>query len=259
MKPGPRMTRLSLRRLTLAATVLLAASQCCADTDGLKGILGVGPVWLPRYASGQQQSTRLAPFYFLEWGEWLDVDSFNGATVWVAKAGSIKLGPNLTYTNGIDKAPGLERVSARPTLGARIEWDITPWFDAFAAGGTEVGVPQRGVSANAGAEAVYEYRSRWYGYSAARLNWGNATYQSNYFGVTPGEAAQSGYPTYAPSAGLTGLSVDQYVGFKLAEHWGIVAGVSYLRLLGPSAASPTITLGGRPNQWLYGVFFGYQF
>ena len=245
--------------MALAAALLLASAQCFADTDGPKGVLGVGPVWLPRYASGQQQSTRLAPFYFLEWGDWLDIDSFNGATIWVAHAGSIKIGPNLTYTNGIDKAPGLEHVSARPTLGVRVEWDITPWLDAFAAGGTEIGVPQRGLSANAGAEAVYEYGKRWYGYTGARLTWGDATYQTNYYGVPPGATAQSGYPAYSPGAGLTGFGVDQYFGFRIVEHWGLVAGVSYLRLLGPSAASPTVTFGGRANQWVYGVFFGYQF
>jgi outer membrane scaffolding protein for murein synthesis (MipA/OmpV family) len=201
----------------------------------------------------------VAPFYILGWDERFDLDSFNGATLWVAKIGGLKIGPNLTYAPGIDKAPGLDHISARPTLGVRVEWDITPWFDVFTGAGSEIFVPNPGLTANLGAEALYEFHSTWYGYSGARLIWGNAAYQRTYYGVSSAEAAQTSYPVYSPTAGLAQLAVDQYIGFRFTEHWGVVAGVSYWRLLGPSADSPTVALGGQRNQFLYGVFLGYKF
>lgn len=227
--------------------------------EDLKGIVGIGPVSLPGNASGQGRRTTVAPFYILGWGDRFDLDSFNGATLWLASIGKVKLGPNLNYAPGIDKAPGLGHVSGRMTLGARIEWDVTEWFDFFAGAGSEVLVPERGINGNLGAEALYAWRSTWYGYSGARLIWGNSTYQANYFGVTGTEAAQSAYPTYSPGAGLAQAAIDQYIGYRIAGNWGAVAGVSYVRLLGPAADSPTITLGGKANQWTYGVFVGYQF
>jgi outer membrane scaffolding protein for murein synthesis (MipA/OmpV family) len=221
--------------------------------------VGIGPVSVPAYASGQERRVVAAPFYILGWGDRFDLDSFNGATLWVASIGKVKIGPNLTYAPGIDKAPGLGHVSARATLGARIEWDVTEWFDFFGGAGSEVLVPDRGISGNLGAEALYEFKSTWYGYSGARLIWGNARYQANYFGVSSAEAAQGLYPVYTPGAGLAQAAIDQYVGYRIVGRWGAVAGVSYVHLLGPAAASPTIALGGKVDQWIYGVFVGYQF
>jgi len=200
-----------------------------------------------------------APFYILGWGDRFDLDSFNGATLWVASIGDVKLGPNLTYAPGIDKAPGLGHICARATLGGRVEWDVTQWFDVFAGAGSEVLVPNRGISGNLGAEALYEVKSSWYGYSGARLIGGNAHYQANYFGVSSAEAEQGPYPAYSPAAGLVEAAIDQYVGYRLTGHWGAVAGLSYARIMGPAAGSPTMALGGKRDQWIYGVFLGYQF
>jgi outer membrane scaffolding protein for murein synthesis (MipA/OmpV family) len=243
----------------LVCVVGLALWPCPGAGEDLTGIIGVGPVSIPRYASGQDHRVSIAPFYIIGWGERFDLDSFNGATLWVAKLGDLKLGPNLTYAPGIYRAPGLDHISARPTVGVRVEWDITPWFDVFTGAGREILVPDHGATANVGAEALYEFGSRWYGYSGARLIWGNALYQQNYFGVSSAEAAHTSYPVYSPGAGLSQFALDQYLGFKFTEHWGMVAGFSYGRLLGPSADSPTVALGGKPNQWLYGVFLGYKF
>lgn len=90
----------------------------------------------------------------------------------------------------------------------------------------------------------------------ASLSFGDARHQQSYFGITPRQSARSGYPVYAPGAGLRSASLGVGARTALAEDWVVLYGANVSRLLGPAAASP---LTRRPTSWGLNVGLVYRF
>jgi outer membrane scaffolding protein for murein synthesis (MipA/OmpV family) len=65
-------------------------------------------------------------------------------------------------------------------------------------------------------------------------------WQQARFGVTPAQSALSGYPAYAPGAGLRDLAFLAGGRTDLGAGWVLFYGASVSRLAGPSAASPRV-------------------
>lgn len=81
-------------------------------------------------------------------------------------------------------------------------------------------------------------------------------YMSRYFGVSPTQAAASGYPTYTAHAGLKSANAGGSVTWMMTDHWimNVLAGGQ--RLLGDAAESP---LSLNRIQYATTLTFGYQF
>lgn len=73
------------------------------------------------------------------------------------------------------------------------------------------------------------------------LNYSNARYMQSYYGVTPEQAARTGYAVYSPGAGLTGVGAS--IGWRgdINERWTAFASASASRMLGPVLDSPIVT------------------
>jgi len=73
-----------------------------------------------------------------------------------------------------------------------------------------------------------------------RAFFGSDDYADTYFGVTPTEAAGSGFTAYDPSGGLVSAGVELGAGYRLNEAWGIDASVRYDLLTGDAEDSPIV-------------------
>ena len=82
--------------------------------------------------------------------------------------------------------------------------------------------------------------------SSLSLGWGDARYMQAYYGVTPEQAARSGYPVSSASAGLRELSLGLGLRQQLAPRWAVFGGASVSRLVGQAADSP---LTREPDSW----------
>jgi outer membrane scaffolding protein for murein synthesis (MipA/OmpV family) len=73
------------------------------------------------------------------------------------------------------------------------------------------------------------------------FNFSNARYMQSYYGVTPEQAARTGYTVYTPGAGLTGAGVS--IGWRgdINERWSAFAAAGASRMLGPVLDSPIVT------------------
>jgi outer membrane scaffolding protein for murein synthesis (MipA/OmpV family) len=65
-------------------------------------------------------------------------------------------------------------------------------------------------------------------------------YLQTYFGVSPEQAARTGYPVYTPPFGLRDLSLAASLHSELGPHWVALGGLTVTRLLGPAADSPLV-------------------
>jgi outer membrane scaffolding protein for murein synthesis (MipA/OmpV family) len=90
----------------------------------------------------------------------------------------------------------------------------------------------------------------------ATLTFGDARYLQSYFGITPEQAARSGYREYAPGAGLRDVGFGVGLRGDLGQRWVLFGGASVSRLLGPAADSP---LTRRADTWGLNAGVVYRF
>lgn len=94
---------------------------------------------------------------------------------------------------------------------------------------------------------------------SASANYVGAGYTDRYFGVNTQGAARSGLAAYSGGAGLRDVQLTLTAGMLFTPRWGVIASVSYKRLLDEAADSPIVTDTGTPNQIAGGVGIGYRF
>ncbi|MCL2538481.1 MAG: MipA/OmpV family protein [Alphaproteobacteria bacterium] len=88
--------------------------------------------------------------------------------------------------------------------------------------------------------------------------YGDRRYNQTYFGITPVESIEFGFPEHASRAGLKSLDIGGLFRYFITDHKNISADFmfEYMRLVGPAAKSP-ITLN--KDQFLFGVGASYYF
>jgi outer membrane scaffolding protein for murein synthesis (MipA/OmpV family) len=72
------------------------------------------------------------------------------------------------------------------------------------------------------------------------LGYGGRRWQQAYYGITPEQAARTGYPVYTPGSGLRDLGFGLSGRTELGQGWALFYGASVSRLAGPAAASPLV-------------------
>lgn len=80
-----------------------------------------------------------------------------------------------------------------------------------------------------------------------RVDFGDSTYSSTYFGITPAESVASGLPVYSAGSGLVSAGLELNAIYQFNPRWGIEGRVSWDRLLNSAADSP-ITRQGSDDQ-----------
>jgi MipA family protein len=91
--------------------------------------------------------------------------------------------------------------------------------------------------------------------AALTATFADRRYLRSYYGITPVQAAASGYPVYTPGAGLRELSLGVGARTEWSEHWVLFYGAGVSRLMGPAAASPLVT---QRNGWGLSAGLAYR-
>ncbi|MCW3784471.1 MipA/OmpV family protein [Defluviimonas salinarum] len=76
-----------------------------------------------------------------------------------------------------------------------------------------------------------------------RIGFGDNTYSSAYFGVTPANAAGGSLPVFDASGGLVSAGIELKSTYQFNELWGVEGRASWNRLLNDAADSPITQLG----------------
>jgi MipA family protein len=72
------------------------------------------------------------------------------------------------------------------------------------------------------------------------LGWGDRRHLQAYFGIDPEQAARSGYPVTALSAGLRDVSLSAGWRQGVGPRWAVFGGAALTRLIGDAADSPLV-------------------
>lgn len=217
--------------------------------------IGLVGSYAPEYAGADRQRFRLSPGFYVRWGR----ISFATRSAFVSRSADpgargglrIDLSPSerwrialgLRYDfgrqesssdtlRGLGDVPSTLRVRLGTSYRLDDGWSVggSMTVDAFGRGGGNQGdisvgkiwAPTPDTSVGAGLAV---------GFAGDR-------YMQSYFGVTPEQAARTGYRAFEPSAGLRDVSMSLNARTDLGHPWAVFYGGSVSRLLGPAAESP---------------------
>lgn len=235
----------------------LPARSAHAQAAEWEGAIGATVHHGPRYAGADEARTRAEPSVFLRWGRYSisnsagfvtrkQQDVTRGLGVALVEHDALQLDLGLRIDGGRreEASPALDglgsvRKTVRAQLSARYGFEAfgMPWratlawsIDALGRGGGGLGEAKMQRDWRFSADTVVS--------GGASLRYGTRRWQQSWFGVTPEQAARSGYPVYTPRAGLRDVSLFASVNHNFNERWVGMAGASISSLLGPAADSP---------------------
>jgi len=173
----------------------------------------------------------------------------------------LSIGPSFRYVYKRDserhpELRGLGDIDAAFELGGRIayQWGLfRPWLAMrYGFGGHSGIVAETGLELRFRPTAMTEFAI------GPRASFASGEYMRTYFGVTPAEAARSGFGAYTPGAGIKGAGLEVSGRYEFTDRWALVGSAQYERLIGDAAASPVVRVGNE-NQITARLGLSYRF
>jgi MipA family protein len=239
------------------APVARIEAPAAEPTRPWSAALGVVAIAGPEFAGAARSRVRFEPGVALRWGRVSlasrsdfavrdgDPGARGGLRVELVRSDRWRSSLGLRWDRGRDESESADlrglgdvraTLRARLALGYRFDggWraDASASVDALGRGGGWLG------SAGVGRDLPLSERT---GINTSlTLNFAGSRSQQNNFGVTPAQAAASGYAVYTPGAGLRDIALGIGGRTQLDPRWAVFYGAGVSRLLGPSAASPLV-------------------
>jgi outer membrane scaffolding protein for murein synthesis (MipA/OmpV family) len=211
----------------------------------------------PEFAGASRIGTNLQPGFALRWGR-VSLASRSafavrseggtaqgGLRVELVRSDRWRSSLGLRWDSGRDEDSAVEleglgdvrgTLRARLALGYRLDdgWRAGLSFtsDILGRGGGWQGELSAGRDLRL-SEATSAGASLTLGYAGRR-------WQQTYYGITPEQAARTGYPVYTPGAGLRDVGLALSGRTELGHGWALFYGASVSRLVGASAGSPLV-------------------
>lgn len=268
--------RLVSRCLLLVAGGLLPVAAALAAesaaTPEWSGAITLVASRSPDYLGASDSGNSLRPGFLLTWGR-VTLSSgggfaairqdkvVRGLGVELARTEQLRVNLGLRFDGGRSEgdSPALKGMGdVKSTVRARVgaSWQLDPFWrvdgswtvDAFHRGGGNL------------VELTLE-REQWIA-ERTQLSYGTSVtlagprYLQTYYGVTPEQAARTGYAVYDPSLGLRDVAAFVSLKTDLGAHFVVMGALSVSRVLGPAADSPLVV---RATGWGVTTGLGYRF
>lgn len=227
----------------------------------------------PRYPGSASKATSLTPGLAVRWGRvslasrsafsvrGAEAGSGGGLRVELARGERLRAGLGLRLDSGrresdSEELRGLGEV--RRTLRLRLSvsyrlddgWRLrsSTTADALGRGGGMLGEIQVSRELALGPTLSVQ--------GSLSLGWADRRHLQSYFGITPEQAARSGYPVTPMSTGLRDITVSAGWRRTLGPQWAVFGSASTARLIDEAAASPLVR---ERDSWSMGLGLVYRF
>lgn len=239
-----------------AAHAAEAAPPAAQDEEEVEGAIGLILNHKPTFSGSSTFETKPVPAGFLRWGRLTitgaggfttkrkdDVDRGLGAEL--VRRERLRLSLNLRYDNGRADGDSPELAGMgdiKRTVRARLStrWDITEDWQFSAGISADVLNRVGGYLVDATLARQWRLTPMTTWHMAVGLSAASDRYMQAWHGVTPEQAARTGYAVYQVPEGLKlrDLSLSGTLRTDFTPRWSGFAGVSTSRVLGPAADSP---------------------
>ncbi|MEZ5856843.1 MAG: MipA/OmpV family protein [Hyphomicrobiaceae bacterium] len=96
-----------------------------------------------------------------------------------------------------------------------------------------------------GADAIFQPTAKLTIEIGPRLGFADDGYMQTYFGITPEQAAASGYQIYDASTGFKNVGAQGEARYQLSNRWALVGKFEYQHLISDAGDSPLVSAGAR--------------
>jgi len=167
---------------------------------------------------------------------------------------AVSLGPD-SGRDANDPVQGLDKIPSGILFGVSSSYEMSETLSL------DIDVSRsfsdtKSLQVSGSLNASYPLNERVFLDLSATTSWANGGHMQAYFGVSTLQSDQAGLAPYSASSGLLNAGVDANLSYGITEHWGVILGASYNRLLGDAAKSPLVT-GDTDSSMSLG--FGYRF
>jgi outer membrane protein len=267
--PGTRLKNLgALGLLCLAIAGLMSAPPAAAQAPGeqpagdWRFAVGAAVFGAPEYEGANEYQVRAFPSAEVRYRD-LAFLSVREGLGWVAvRSDRFRAGPLIKYRfeREEDDSPalsGLGDVEGTIEAGGFAELDVGP---VEFVGEVRQGLNgHEGLIAETGLSWGRPVLDRLFFAISPHVTWADADYTNAYFGISPAQAAASGYPVYAAGSGFKDIGVRVVLACSLSDRWALsfLAGVK--QLLGDAADSPLVEGAGSQTQGMAALSLTYKF
>ena len=257
-----RQTALDNEALTISET-----PDAGPHSEHVSSIVGGGPMIAPAYIGAKK--TKVTPFPYVDvrglFGDRVFLSDVEGIGLKLLNDGPVRAGFNVNYSSGRTSSDdphlkGLPDIGGAAQAGAYLAFALRPFAIetkvehrlgassgtqvTFGAGVSAAPMPQFHLSVSAG------------------VTWADARWQKTFFGVTPGQAAQSTLQgnlltAYTPGSGLTEASVAFAGVYQVGTHWGLVARVALRDLVGTPVKDSPLTQRTFQPSYAFGAMYKF--
>lgn len=262
----------SCKRAALAGAIALAAPSAFAQAfDAVRlfgaapgqdaGRIGLATVAGPTYAGSENRRVRAFPAFDYQWANGWFAGFSNGIGYNFSDAPRLQYGLRLTADLGRKERRdaalrGMGDIDATATAGAFFNYVLPAGVFLTSSLRHGSGNHRDGTVLDLGAGHSLALPRPWrlgVGVAATLVN---AAYMQSHFGVTPTQAAASGYAVYTPGAGARDLRANLALTYSFDARTSLTTALSASRLLGDAKDSPLT----RKANTVSGVFaLGYAF
>jgi len=241
-----------------------------APATAVSGFVGAGIGAAPDFEGSEDYEVRPLVTGSLKWrGYTIELVGL-GARVDLLKSRAFSLGPRVSYRFGRDDdvenatVASLREVDDAIEAGFFAAYALQPgWLrgDRFEIEGdfsADVSGAHEGLTAGLTGKYGWQAGERVRLTTDAGLTYADGNYMESYFGVDAGNAARSGLPQFQADAGIKDAGVGLTALVDLEGDWGLLARLSYTRLLADAADSPIVDDEGDANQFFGGVGVSYR-
>jgi outer membrane scaffolding protein for murein synthesis (MipA/OmpV family) len=255
LSPQHHLPALAGRGL-LAAGLALAAQAAQAQAfdavrlfairagDG-QGIVGAAVIAGHEYLGSSETKLLVLPAIDYQWKNGWFVGTGNGVGYRFPSPANLQYGLRITVDGGRsdnDAAAlqGMGAIPVRPEIGAFLNFLITDQWFITSSIRYGSGQDWNGAQFDLGAGYSVQFAPQW------RLGLGlagtyvNRDYMQTFYGVSPTQAAATGYAPYAPGAGWRDLRGNATLTYSFDERWSLTASVQVRSLQGGPTHSPIV-------------------
>jgi len=256
----------------LTDTLQTAIDMLPEDVTNVR--LGLGPVMAPDYEGSNSYNIDPVPVVSLRYKNFLEVDNnevkitafnrlFNTNTN-MGGGRSLRAGPLVSINFGRSQKAspdlaGMGSVGTAFELGGFVSYTFSPDSRVRLRARQDVASGHNGATVMADYAHTFIRTAKYALGGSVSGTWATGPYMRSFFGVTPAQAAASGYPVFTPGSGFKDMTFGLNGNYRIAARWALVANASYKRLVGAAADSPIVRIAGTPNQMSFSTFVVYSF
>lgn len=246
---------------TASAAPLAHAQRAAAETnDKLHLSIGGGAIYAPTYLGSDHYEADPIPLFDLRYADRFFLSTRDGLGLNLAPSGSNwRAGPVVKYRMARDQDDdaalrGMGDVDAAGEAGGYVHYDLRPFTL-----GAELRQGFGGHDAAIG-DLFVNWSTRLS--DSLMLTVGpkatvaSRDFTQTYFGVTPGQAARTGYRAYAPDGAFMSYGLGASLRYRVNDYLSLGGFAGIDRIAGDAADSPLVDQAGSPTQARLGLTLG---